>query len=537
MNFLAKLSITKKFMVVTITCMILLVIIAVTSIYKSAKASSSSDEVIYKIMPAIESLGMVNGIFKEFRICAIKLPTATPQAREIFLKKYAQEKQKMLSQRAVLSEVLSADQINQMSKIIDSYDAVVQNELSEAVAKGNVAEANAIIASKLVPLGDAFEETSEKLREELTTLSEKLSEDLKSDVNPTINIITIILVIIASAVSLQYLSSSISSRVVYLAKISEKISSGDLTSKIKFCGYDEIGRLSQDVDSVLKGLNGIVKDMTGDSTNLIASSDELHCAAEKIKDKSNNVLDKLITVSSASEEMAATSQEISSNCSLAASSSNETQKVAQQGMSVVETTVNDIKTHSQKTQQDAQLILELGKKTEEINKIISTIEDIASQTNLLALNAAIEAARAGEHGKGFAVVADEVRALAVRTAEATKEISSMITTVNTDVKAANESITDTVSKMQVIADNAGALLESLDVITEKIGDVNMQITQIASATEQQSGTAKEMSSNLQTIKILTQEMAEESASTDTITQGFAELSDRMVETVSKFKVE
>ncbi|MGN1281217.1 MAG: methyl-accepting chemotaxis protein [Succinivibrio sp.] len=536
MNFLAKLSIPKKFMVVILTCMSLLVVIAVTSIYKATKTSNSSDLVVHKIMPAIESLGQVNSIFKEFRICAIKLPTATPETKVIFLKKYAQEKQNMLSHRAVLSEVLKADQINEMVKIIDSYDAVVQGELSAAVEKGNVTEATKIIADKLVPLGNAFDEVSEKLKSELTDLSADIVEELKADVDPTINILTIIFVIIASAASLQYLSRSISSRVVHLARISEKISSGDLTSKIKFCGYDEIGRLANDIEHIIGNLTSIVVDMKGDSSSLIESSHDLHETADKIKDKSNNVLDKLITVSSASEEMAATSQEISSNCSLAATSSNETQKVAQQGMSVVETTVNDIKLHSEKTQHDAQLILELGKKTDEINKIISTIEDIASQTNLLALNAAIEAARAGEHGKGFAVVADEVRALAVRTAEATKEISTMITTVNGDVKAANESITDTVSKMQVIADNAGALLEALDVITSKIGDVNMQITQIASATEQQSGTAKEMSSNLQTIKVLTQEMAEQSASTDSITRGFAELSDRMEETVSKFTV-
>ncbi|MGN0902699.1 MAG: methyl-accepting chemotaxis protein, partial [Succinivibrio sp.] len=221
---------------------------------------------------------------------------------------------------------------------------------------------------------------------------------------------------------------------------------------------------------------------------------------------------------------------------LAASNSNETQQAAISGMNVVEQTVSDIRSHSEKTQQDALLILELGKKTEEINKIISTIEDIASQTNLLALNAAIEAARAGEHGKGFAVVADEVRALAVRTAEATKEISTMITTVTSDVQNANSSITDTVDKMKVIADNAGAVQESLELITRKIGDVNMQITQIASATEQQSGTAKEMSSNLQMIKNLTNEMSDLSRSTDVLTTNFNNLSADMEETVSRFKL-
>ncbi len=205
-------------------------------------------------------------------------------------------------------------------------------------------------------------------------------------------------------------------------------------------------------------------------------------------------------------------------------------------MNVVVNTVDEIKNHAVKTREDANLILELGNKTQQINSIISTIQDIASQTNLLALNAAIEAARAGEYGKGFAVVADEVRALAVRSADATKEINTMITSVIEDVQKSNDSIIDTVNKMDAIAQNAGQLQNTLDVITQKVGDVNAQITQIAAATEQQTGTSKEMSTHLQEIKGRTQEATDSATSARQIMDKFIEISHDMNETVNKFKV-
>ena len=276
--------------------------------------------------------------------------------------------------------------------------------------------------------------------------------------------------------------------------------------------------------------------MKDDSQHLNASTKELTDTADNIKDRSAGVLNEILTISTAAEEMVATSQEISSNCSSAASSSEESQRLIEEGMGVVNNTVNDIKLHSEKTKKDAQLILELGNKTQEINSIIATIQEIANQTNLLALNAAIEAARAGEHGKGFAVVADEVRALASRTSVATVEIGRKIGLVKTDVEQANESIIDTVDKMQAIAVNAEELEKTLSVITQKVEQVTSQITQIATATEQQTGTSKDMSMNLQKIRDFTREMADAAEGTVTITSSFNELSDRMETTVNRFIV-
>ena len=203
-------------------------------------------------------------------------------------------------------------------------------------------------------------------------------------------------------------------------------------------------------------------------------------------------------------------------------------------MNVLRSTVDSIREQSRKTQEDAKLILKLGEQTQKIDGILSTIQDIANQTNLLALNAAIEAARAGEHGRGFAVVADEVRALASRTGESTKEISEMITTVQTDVRSANESITETVVQMDQVAQYAEKLQETLEVIAEKINNVNSQITQIATATEEQTATSSEMSKNIQKITEQSQKMNEKSKSTLNATADIEDLSMQMLNNVDKF---
>ena len=526
MNFLKKLSLYQKFLSVMVVSFSLLILIGVTSYIKSESAGLTSRVVIYEITPAVEALGRLKALFKEFRIAAIKYPTADSTSLPILQSQYSKSKSQMQLYIPVISKVLTSAQVNAIESLIDKYDGVTTGILTEASKSGDVKRGTDIVRDYLVPIGNDFDKTIDSYQQELQKRSEDYCDSLASDISPYTNIVILIIVIVANFWNMHVLCTAITERIKTLAKASAKIAKGNLVDKVPGQGYDEIGDLSHDLSNLVVNLHGIIKNMKDDSQHLNASTKELTDTADNIKDRSAGVLNEILTISTAAEEMVATSQEISSNCSSAASSSEESQRLIEEGMGVVNNTVNDIKLHSEKTKKDAQLILELGNKTQEI----------ANQTNLLALNAAIEAARAGEHGKGFAVVADEVRALASRTSVATVEIGRKIGLVKTDVEQANESIIDTVDKMQAIAVNAEELEKTLSVITQKVEQVTSQITQIATATEQQTGTSKDMSMNLQKIRDFTREMADAAEGTVTITSSFNELSDRMETTVNRFIV-
>ena len=277
------------------------------------------------------------------------------------------------------------------------------------------------------------------------------------------------------------------------------IAGGDLTVVSTVTSADEMGMLGREINLMREKLAMLIGKLSESSRSISSASVQMNRSAEQMSTSTEELAAQAATIATACEEMSATSSDIANNCQQAAEDSARANAAAQTGAEVVDGTVVVMGKIADRVRQTAGTVANLGARSEQIGEIIGTIEDIADQTNLLALNAAIEAARAGEQGRGFAVVADEVRALAERTTTATREIGVMIKTIQQETQRAVCTMDEGVTEVQAGTVEASKSGEALRRILEQISNVTAQINQIAVAAEEQTATTTEINRNIQQI--------------------------------------
>jgi methyl-accepting chemotaxis protein len=333
------------------------------------------------------------------------------------------------------------------------------------------------------------------------------------------------------------ITSGITTPLKKCVEIADRIADGDMTMSIESgsgrCETTQLMNAMSNMAIKIRDAIGRVSQAAGEVSSAVT---ELHSTAQNMVRGTDKVSSQASTVATAGEEMASTSQDIASNCNSAAESSRHANQLATSGAEIVQGTVDGMARIAERVRATAENVENLGNRSNEIGAIVGTIEDIADQTNLLALNAAIEAARAGEQGRGFAVVADEVRALAERTTRATKEIGSMIKAIQAETRQAVASMETGVSEVERGTEEASRSGGALQEILSQINEVTTQINQIATAAEEQSSTSREISNNMHMITQVVQETARGTHATANSADQLASLATDLKNLVGQFKL-
>ncbi|MDH5359117.1 MAG: methyl-accepting chemotaxis protein [Gammaproteobacteria bacterium] len=323
----------------------------------------------------------------------------------------------------------------------------------------------------------------------------------------------------------------------HVCEVLSKIAQGDLTNDLRLDGRkDEVGELLAALSDMQRKLSVIIKQTTDTAGALDSSSNFISELSVKTTDAVGRQQSESDQVVAAMNQMTSTVMEVARNANSAASSAREADTEASKGQAVVNESIASIESLAHEVELGAQAINELAKESTNIGSVLDVIRDIADQTNLLALNAAIEAARAGEQGRGFAVVADEVRTLASRTAESTAEIQQMIERLQGGARNAvsvMESGRNQAQHSVIQAAEAGKALELIAAMVSTITDMN---TQIASAAEEQTAVTDEINRNVVNINDATSSISEGATEVADVGEHLVALSQGLNALVSQFKI-
>jgi methyl-accepting chemotaxis protein len=330
---------------------------------------------------------------------------------------------------------------------------------------------------------------------------------------------------------------SITRTMAAMVELIQEISANNLAVEdMEIVTQDETGQAGEALNRMKNNLRGIIHSIASAAEHLASASEQMSSSATQQAQSAESQKDQTTQVATSMQEMSSTVAQVSDSCNKAAEAAQRAAETAQQGGSIVEETLTRMRNIAESVTATARKVEGLGKSSDQIGRIIGVIDDIADQTNLLALNAAIEAARAGEQGRGFAVVADEVRKLAERTSTATKEISQMIKGIQDETRAAVTAMETGTSQVEEGVKSTGKAGDSLKTIIKMSEQVGEMITQIAAAATEQSATSEHVGDNVQQIATLVKESAIAAQQTAKACQDLSGLALDLQTTVGSFKL-
>jgi len=420
---------------------------------------------------------------------------------------------------------------------LDNY-LQAQNQMMELSRQDKLDEMRALINTRI-------KDGTDQMGEQLNKLIAINAADAKAasiqagqyyDSAITGIIIVAVFAAVATVLLAWLLTRSIVTPLNRAVQAAQTIADGNLTKVIEVDGKDEATQLLQALATMQTNLRKTIEQIAGSATQLGAAAEELSAVTEEASrglQQQNNEIEQAAT---AVNEMTAAVEEVARNAVSTSEASNQSTHAAREGRDQVVKTVDAIQTMTHDVQNTAQMIEGLAAQGRDIGKVLDVIRAIAEQTNLLALNAAIEAARAGEAGRGFAVVADEVRALAHRTAQSTQEIEKMVAGIQNGTGEAVSSMQQSNQRTQTTLEMARAAGVALEQITQSIHQINERNLVIASASEEQAQVSREVDRNLVNIRDLATQSAAGANQTSAATHELSRLAVDLNAMVARFVI-
>ena len=349
-----------------------------------------------------------------------------------------------------------------------------------------------------------------------------------------IGLVTLIFVVLVA----WYLTQQIKQPVNKLLELVGKVAAGDLAANLdlKWFNNDELGKLAKGFGEMQGNLRNLVSEVSGSVVQLSSAAEEISAVARQSASNMNNQQHELNQLATAMNEMQATVQEVSRNTSDAASAATQVSSSAELGANTVNDSIKRIEQVAGAIESTAVVIRQLGDDSRNIGMVLEVIRGIAEQTNLLALNAAIEAARAGEQGRGFAVVADEVRTLAKRTQDSTSQINTIIAELQQRAEQAGTTMQQSQEMMNSTVSTAREAGLSISEISNSVESISHMNIQIATATEEQGAVSEELNRNVVNISHASEEVAAGATQMAQACNDLNHLANQLQEMVRRFRV-